>query len=82
MDRNYVAFMKTKDGEIFESEARNIIELGALSVIYDEALRLQDDYSPVECGVRVYTPDVFRINNWKDGKYWKGRGTLLYTIPV
>ena len=77
MENNYVAYMKISDGQEHEG-----LTAETLSKVYDEASRFAKEYNPVEAGVRVYTPGCLKIISWKDGKYWRGKGKLLYTIRI
>ena len=53
-----------------------------LRLAYDEAKRFKEEYNASEAGVRVFTPDIFRILSWNNGEYRKLKGHYLYTIKV
>ena len=53
-----------------------------LGSAYNEAKRFAEEYNPEEAGVKVFTPDLFRIIDWKNGKYVNLKGHLQYIIPV
>ena len=53
-----------------------------LDAAYNEAKRFAEEYNPDEAGVKVFTPDLFRIIDWENGKCVHLKGHLQYAIPV
>ena len=73
--RWYIPYM-VKDGEETHCSP---LELG---LAYEEAMRFNAEYSPSECGVKVFTKDVLKIINWKAGKCKYLHGIYLYTLRI
>ena len=75
-EKNYRHYIIVNGEEWTSSQPADI------SSAYDEAVRMKAEYGADEAGVKVFTPGCFKIIDWEEGKYWRGKPSYLYKIVV
>lgn len=75
MKNNYRPFMIIGDVE-------HMAEPMSCAEAYDEATRFKSEYSPSECGVKIFRKDIMVIKSWKDGVHHRLNGAYMYKFNI